>query len=419
MTAELMRRRVPADHSAEAATQAVQAPRLQEQRSGRKLRFDGAHEPSRGDFRTDVAAESWPASPVALAEFVFRHGEYFDSYLASEPEYDRFWSNSRRGLISYARSGRHLFVRGGLVAPPALKAELLEEFLEFCRGSGRRAHFLGIGESDLPLFRQFGLQVTKWGEEPIVDLTTCQFSGKPFEWVRRQTNYCTRMGVVTSEVRPHELSSDEWNTIYSELLLVAAESLATKAQASEMKFFEGQIESHAIGHRRLFIARSDKGAGRIEAFLLCNPILGGARWSTEMYRHRLDCVRGTVAFLFHQTMKQLQTEGVGELNLCLVPGLHCHEPIPGDSALIRRGFQYGQKWLNFVFDTTGLNHFKSRFRPRYESRFVCSMPTTTLPAILGFLHVLGVFNLSLTKTMRILYERFQKRVQRRNLATVE
>ena len=38
---------------------------------------------------------------------VFQHGEYFDSYLATEPGREEFWSSTGEGLISYTRRGRY------------------------------------------------------------------------------------------------------------------------------------------------------------------------------------------------------------------------------------------------------------------------------------------------------------------------
>ena len=49
--------------------------------------------------------------------------------------------------------------------------------------------------------------------------------------------------------------------------------------------------SDALGDRRLFVARRD---GRIEAFIVCNPCLGGTMWAVETYRRRADATRGVV-----------------------------------------------------------------------------------------------------------------------------
>lgn len=123
------------------------------------------------------------------AALAFRHGEQYDSYQACETDYHQFWSSDRQGYISYAQSGKNILVRGGLIAPPHHQEELLEQFLDQTSRRGYRVAFFNMSDSLIPLFRKHSFQVSKWGEEPVIDLATCTFRGKQYEWVRRQTNY--------------------------------------------------------------------------------------------------------------------------------------------------------------------------------------------------------------------------------------
>ena len=142
----------------------------------------------------------------------------------------------------------------------------------------------------------------------------------------------------------------------------------------EIQLLEGQLEVAGWGRRRVFVAYSQDSPPRIEAFLIALPMRGGRSWSFEMYRHRPDAIRGVVPHLFHDVMMRMKEEGVESVSLCLLPGIGCDEPLPGDCALTRRSLCFGKKRLNFLFDFAGLYHFKSRFRPRYESRYICSRP---------------------------------------------
>lgn len=381
---------------------------------------DHAASPLAGPHGKALAGELITSNPSRtrhdLEAFVFRHGQHYDSYLASEPGRSLFWSSGRDGLVSFVKHGRHVFVGGGLIAPPLGRANLLAEFTEFSERRGWRAVFFNVADAELPLFSEFGFQSTKWGEEPIVDLKDRTWRGKQFEWVRRQTNYCLRHGLIAGEVGPEVVDSDEWPAILAELKEVARASLLKKAQSREMRFFEGSIESHELGLRRLFVARGDGGAGRIEGFVVCNPINDGASWSTELYRHRPDSVRGTVAFMFHHMMQALQTEGIDSLALCLDPARNCSTPRPGDSWMVRRGMTFADQYLGVVFDFAGLRHFKSRFRPRYENRFICARPAVSLDALWAFINISGGLRLDLTKLSRAIVERFSKRAQRKTLA---
>src|SRR5690606_3538473 len=162
----------------------------------------------------------------------------------------------------------------------------------------------------------------------------------------------------------------EWEQTLEEVISICREGLALRPQAEELKFFDGRIGAHELGRRRLFVARSDEGRGRIEGFVICNPMRGGRAWSTEIYRHRNDAVRGTVPFLFHHLILALQAEGAEQVNLCLVPARNAQTPLPGDNPAIRCALGIAQKYFRPVFNLQGIDHFKSRFRPRYESRFV-------------------------------------------------
>jgi phosphatidylglycerol lysyltransferase len=350
---------------------------------------------------------------------IFQQGEYFDSYLASEPGRKEFWLSNGEGFISYARRGSYILVGGGLIAPDEHKAQLVKEFVTFARFRKYRIAFHNIGEHELPLFREQGFEVTKWGEEPIVDLGNLDWKGKAYEWVRRQTNYCLRNGVQAFEVPHTELTAEQWKRTLDEMLEIAAESLEEKPQRGEMRFFEGRIGEHEVGQRRVFLARSSEGLGRIEGFVVCTPMRGGTRWATELYRRRKDAVRGTMAYLFHFIQQQMQREGVEQVNLCLEPGLRCSEKLRGDSALVRLGLTWGGSLMGCVFDVAGLRHFKSRFRPRYESRYVCAYPKVTLNSLLAFVQVSGLFDVDVWKLLKISIDRVRKFAARSTLAKVE
>jgi phosphatidylglycerol lysyltransferase len=358
-------------------------------------------------------------SSEAFRDFVVAHGQYFDSYLATEPGRLRFWSRDCSGLISYTRRGRYVLVGGGLIAPESRKANLLGEFVEFGEREGLRLGFHNIGETDLPLFSEFGFQITKWGEEPVIDLGDRTWAGKQFEWVRRQSNYCRRQGLVAYEIHPDRLARDQWSRTIAEVREVAAASLARKIQSNGMSFFEGNIDHHELGRRRLFVARADGGLGRIEGFVVCNPMYNGKCWSTELYRHRPDSVRGTIAFLFHHLIDAMQTEGVGQVTLCLDPGRNSSTPRPGDSWQVRRLLEFNEKYLSAVFDVAGLRHFKGRFRPRFENLFVCSRPDVSIGSLWAFVNVLGSFQVDFRKLARVIADRVRKRHSRKTLAGTE
>jgi phosphatidylglycerol lysyltransferase len=317
----------------------------------------------------------------SIEQFAFQYGRYYDSYLATDLTRQYFWSSGRRGLVSFVRFGRHVVVIGGLLAPAEHRGALLGEFLAFGRAHKYSITFFNNAQPDLSVFREHGFQVTKIGEDAMIDLASCTWKGKHFEWVRRQTNFCQRQGLVCSELDRDRLPSQEWRDVAAELSEVSRQFLASKPQGDRMQYFVSTFDPAKLERQRIFVARADQGAGRIEAFVVCNPSRNGEMWSIEVFRGRTDAVRGAVAFVMHQALQMLQQEGVPLASLCMVPLLRCEKPLEGDSGLLRRLAVLGHKYAGPMYETHGMFHFKSRFRPRFEDRFVCAWPKASVMSI--------------------------------------
>jgi phosphatidylglycerol lysyltransferase len=315
--------------------------------------------------------------------------------------------------------GRYVYVGGGLLAPENHKRDLLAELVDYADRESLALAFFNVHEDEIGLFREYGFQVTKWGEETIVDLRGRSWQGKAFAWVRRQSHYCRRHGVVVEECQRNLMLPAAWHSTVAELSEVSAAYLATKPQRGEIRFLEGRFAPQQLSRRRLFIARAKYGQGRIEGFLLCNPCLDGTRWACETYRHRPDAVRGVSAYLMHEAMIRLAAEGIEDISLCLAPGLHCAQPLEGDSRLARWGLVLGTRYFGLILDAAGMYHFKSRFRPRYESRYLCVRPGITLAWAWTFVRTLGVLRLDLRTAAGLAISRLRNRLARRTLRTPE
>lgn len=100
------------------------------------------------NFRGCCAVSTVVISPPAnqadkldLAEFVYRFGQQPDSWLATGPGRTAFWSEGRRGLVSYTVRGGFAMVGGGLICPPDEQQQLLLQFLSFCKSRKWRPVF--------------------------------------------------------------------------------------------------------------------------------------------------------------------------------------------------------------------------------------------------------------------------------------
>ena len=350
-----------------------------------------------------------------LEEMAYLHGQAYDSYLSTEGNLERFWSKNRRAVIAYAKRGKYVHVQGGLLGPVEERQNLLKEFHEFLQQNQYMATFYNIGESDLHLFENQGFQVTKWGEEPLLDVPNTTWSGHEFEWVRRQANFCRRHKAVVRECSQSDFSPLDWSSLMAEIGEIADECLSTKPQRGEVQFFNGSVEPPSWDRRRLFVARSENGLGRIEGFLICLPYDGGRQWAIETYRHRLDAPRGIVPYLIREAVDCLKAEGVRSVSLCLCPAVR-YERLENDSWIIRRCLQFGFNYASACFDMPGEYHFKSRFRPRFIRRFICHYPQATVGSMWSTVSLSAALDLDWKKLASNIWGRFMRPKTRRNLA---
>ncbi len=349
-----------------------------------------------------------------LRRYAFCYGDTYASYLVTEPGWETFWSPEHRGVVPFTRwSGRYVMVVGGLLAPPEEKEPLLDAFLRWAKRHGRHVTFYNIDRQQLPLFRQRGFQVTKFGEDPVVRLDKTTWEGKDYEWLRRQENFCTRQGVRLVEVNPDPSDPRYRGQIAPELEEVSREHVAGTLHGRELSYFVSRFDPNRLGQRRLFVAQRDS---RIEAFIVCNPCLGGTMWAVETYRRRADATRGVVPFAILQTMRALKREGVAYCSLSLIPGVRCETAVRGDSPIARPTLVFWWRHLNAVFDFRGIYHFKSRFHPEYREMYMVASPNVTVGSMIALGMTWGLIRFNPWRLLGRVLSRRRKTDSRKSLA---
>jgi phosphatidylglycerol lysyltransferase len=306
-----------------------------------------------------------------------------------------------------------MIATGNLLARPEDREALLVELLEFSRRKGWRVTFVNVPRTDAKLFRRHGFQLTKLGEEPIVRLQSTSWQGQCYGWVRRQENYCTRQGVEFCEIIPDPSDHVYKDQIVGQLEAVSRASIASTLHQRELPFFEGRFCPLDMRRRRLFVARH---SGRIVAFAVCNPGLGGDLWAVEIFRRLPDAVRGVMPFLIMKTLRTMQGEGVRYVSLSLVPFLRCELPTAGDSRILRASAYFWWKHLNAIFDVQGIFHFKSRFRPDYRELYVAALPGLTVRSVMSLAAAWKVFHFNPLRLLRGQLARRRATLPRRTLA---
>lgn len=312
----------------------------------------------------------------SLAEsLAYEFGEAYDSYLLLDDHRSFFFASDGSGVLSFSLWRRHAFVVGGLLTSPELKPRLLRQFLDFAKRNRMTPRFINILESDVALYREHGFQISKIGEEPIVDLRSLDWRGKRYEWIRRQVNLCVRDGVSYTEIDLSAVDVEERASLIAHLNRISKEHVESTVYGRELTLMVGKIDFERLGRKRLFVAWHDK---RPVAFVVANPVYGGQMWAVEAYRKASDAPRGAIPYLIVQVAQHLQEEGVPFLSLCQVPALRCRNCPDSEDPLVRRTMWLWWDYAPWFYDPTRQYHFKSRFRPAYRENFVATPPCRNL-----------------------------------------
>ena len=341
-----------------------------------------------------------PIEFAALERLAFEHGQAPDSYLIVETHRLCYLAPDHSAAMSVIVSGRNIHISGGILAPVEIRRQLIARLAELAR---RTRHFVAcysIDELDRPLFEEAGWQVTKFGENTTLNLKSLSWSGKPYEWVRRQFNFCQRMGLACREVHREMMDEESWNKLAEALFEIQRDDLKDRVYSTELSFLVGKLQPENLGRRRLFIAEDQKTM-RVEAFVIANPMGGGKGWAFEMYRKRLDAPRGTIPFLIKSIIDALKAEGVEEASLCMLlwKGTHTFKG-KRTSPLVRWGLAVAYHLGDPFYNTKGMAHFKTRFRPELSNCYACGTPKATILTCLNFFYTVGAFSFSTWNIVR-------------------
>jgi len=315
-------------------------------------------------------------------------GDTYASYLVTQSDREYFWASERCGVVAFRRLGRYVNVADGLLAEPADRERLLAEFLAFAAQHNWVASMINVPRNEIKMYRRQGCQVTKCGEEALVQLDQTDWRGKDAQWLRRQENYCRRHGVEVYEIEPDLADPVYRDEVIPQLEEISRDHISSTLHRREMQFFVSHFSAHELKDRRLFVARD---GSRIIAFIVCNPGLDGDFWAVEVYRRRHDAVRGVIPCIIMYAMRVIKAEGVRYFSLSLVPFLRCN-PVIGDSPIFRFVANSWWRHLNPIYDVRGIFHFKSRFRPDYREMFLASKPRVTIRSLLVIAFIWKLFH---------------------------
>ena len=300
-----------------------------------------------------------------LDSWVRRYGASSSSYVLLEGPKSYFMSPAVDGFLAYQISGGVALIAGDPVCAPHQARRLIHDFTNAML---RPVGAYQVSPLMLDAFRKEGFADVQIGKEAMFDLNRFTLAGGKMELVRAATNKARREGLVVSEHHPFAKGAE---TINDELREISAAWLKCKG-SRELGFVLGSLGLDRRSAKRYFIARAMKGTGRIEGFVVCEPIYGRTGYYLDVTRRRLDAVRGTMELLTAEILRLLHEEGCEMASMGLAPLALLDDPDLLDHPLLARLMRFVYERVNINYDFKLLYRYKAKYHPHtWEPRYFC------------------------------------------------
>jgi phosphatidylglycerol lysyltransferase len=309
----------------------------------------------------------WPAPARAkLESWVNRHGINSTSYVLLEGPKQYFTSPRVDGFLAYQVRAGVAVIGGDPVCSLGQAPELIRNFVTAMAECPAGAYQVSPHMRDA--FREAGFKDIQIGKEAIFDLSRFSLAGGLMELVRAATNKARREGVVVSEHKPFALGA---RSVNHELRAISTEWLRSKGER-EFGFLLGSLGLEQRSAKRYFIARSGGGAGRIEGFIVCEPIYGRNGYYLDVTRRRVDAVRGTMELLTTEVLRLLSTEGYEMASMGLAPLALLDDPDLSGHPRLTSLMRFVYQRVNNNYDFKLLYRYKAKYHPHaWEPRYFC------------------------------------------------
>ena len=280
-------------------------------------------------------------------------------------------------FLMFGTVGRSWIALGDPVGPLEEHAELVWRFREMVDRHGGWTVFYQVSRHGLPLYLDLGLTLLKVGEEARVPLPAFHLDGQERKKMRYAIHRLERDGCSFAVVPAAEVPP-----LLAELGAVSADWLAHR-RTREKGFSLGCFDEEYL--RRCPAALVRRG-GRVVAF--ANLWLGaeGEELSFDLMRHRADAPPGVMEYLLAKLLLWGREAGFRWCNLGMAPlsGLESRALAPLWTRVGALLFRHGEPLYNFQ----GVRHFKEKFDPVWEPRYLASPGGVALPRILANLSAL-------------------------------
>lgn len=309
------------------------------------------------------------------------HIDHPSGYLALAPTNGRFTLDDRPGLIAYRTRGRHRVIFGGVHAPTAARAALLDAFLAETEAAGKKTVAVQVREDQGDLFRARGFTVNRFGRSYGLSLGGYGFGGKNKMKLRNKIKRARGLGLRVLEVG-RDLPAD--SATFATLRAISERWLRAKGK-KEIDFMIGDLGEPGDPERRVFVVAEP--AGEPLGFITYVPVWGARPgWLHDLSRRLPEAPAGAMELCNATAMERLESEGARWLHFGFTPFLVDAAPEQaGASPIVTRVVRALGRWGGFVYPAQSQAEYKLKWRPDVVEPELIAFRPLSLRAIFDLL----------------------------------
>jgi phosphatidylglycerol lysyltransferase len=274
--------------------------------------------------------------------------------------------------VPYEVTRRVAIALGDPIGPPERARSAVAAFAGHCE---RHDWISAFYEAENPdLYRALGYRLVPVGSDAIVRPAGFSLAGREKADLRYAVRRCEREGV-----RFEFLPGPEAWARHSDQLWAVSASWLRSGKGPEMRFSLGTLDTVRDPATTAGLAFAP--GGELLGFVTWLPVPAREGWTLDLMRRRPDAPNGLMEALIVHSLEEAERAGRAEVSLGVAPLSLSGFPASTGTRLLGR--VYGR--LDRFRSGRTLSHFKAKFAPHWEPRYLAVPDTVVLPEVLAAL----------------------------------
>ncbi|MBK1812799.1 DUF2156 domain-containing protein [Clostridium sp. YIM B02505] len=297
------------------------------------------------------------------AKLVERYGKDSLAYLTLEQDKEYFFASNTEGFIAYKVIDNIAICMGNPIYEEGTLDILYKEFMDFLKKKRYKVCFCSISKEISMFLNQYGLSISKYGEEALIDLSTYELKGSSTSKLRQKLRRADKSGISVIEYNPKSCKDYE---LEEKINLISEKWISNKN--GKMGFSLGDLNFDEPLGRRYFVAVDEME--NLHTILMFSPFEQGEGYFLDVMRRNFDAVPGVMEKSIIDAIMKMKDEGVKvvSLGLAALAGIEVNE---GNCTTLEKGMNYMYKNFNKDYDFKKLHDYKKKFAPSlWNSRYI-------------------------------------------------